>query len=64
MTAVTAKTLPEIVLASPLGRELTPAEAEALASIASLRDLKDGEVDPKSKKVLQDNPVRLYGLEL
>jgi CRP/FNR family cyclic AMP-dependent transcriptional regulator len=36
--------LADTVLASPLGRELTAPEAEALAGIASLRDLKDGEI--------------------
>ena len=36
--------LTDTVLASPLGRELTPAEAEVVASIVSVRDLKDGEV--------------------
>jgi CRP-like cAMP-binding protein len=36
--------LTDTVLASPLGRELTPPEAEVVASIVSVRDLKDGEV--------------------
>lgn len=44
MNATADRTLADIVQASPLGRELTAPEAAALASIASLRDVKDGEV--------------------
>jgi CRP-like cAMP-binding protein len=36
--------LRDTVLASPLGRELTPQEADALAAIVTMRDLADGEV--------------------
>jgi CRP-like cAMP-binding protein len=36
--------LTDTVLASPLGRELTPPEAAVVASIVSARDLQDGEV--------------------
>jgi CRP-like cAMP-binding protein len=36
--------LTDVVLASPLGRELTPEEARTLAGIVTLRDLKDGDV--------------------
>jgi CRP-like cAMP-binding protein len=36
--------LRDTVLASPLGRELSPQEADAIAGIVTVRDLADGEV--------------------
>jgi CRP-like cAMP-binding protein len=36
--------LTDTVLASPLGRELTPSEAAVVASIVSVRELQDGDV--------------------
>lgn len=36
--------LADAVLASPLGRELTPKEAEVLAALVTTRELADGEV--------------------